>query len=283
MKNAKKLITMLFAFAVMMGCMLLTTTDVQAAANHTYKYDKKKGVIYESRTRADMLTRYDGGIDVYLEDAGNYVSSVKVNKSGLFAKVTSDRKLKSENGYYSLTDFSDAKPKRRATIDFYATKKGKYTVTFVVKNAKGKKVTSKKVTVYAGYPTSPTETMTYAGTKYYTYGSISISTKKSSGKLKFKANSGYQIKKIEVATTFDSDGNPVFKKVKNGKKITLAKETKYTKIFYEYDSSYGEYISKYSNGTSYDFLKPMTVIRVSYYDKLLKINGQTEHVIFNIK
>lgn len=283
MKNAKKLITMLFAFAVMMGCMLLTTTDVQAAANHTYKYDKKKGVIYESRTRADMLTRYDGGIDVYLEDAGNYVSSVKVNKSGLFAKVTSDRKLKSENSSYLVSSYPDAKTKRRISIDFYATKKGKYTVTFIVKNSKGKKVTSKKVTVYAGYPTSPTKTLTYAGNEYYTYGSSSINTKKTSGKLKFKANSGYQIKKIEVATSFDSKGEPIFKKVKNGAKITLAKETKYTEITYEYDSSYGDYISKYQNGTSYDFLKPMTVIRVSYYDKLLKINGQTEHVIFNIK
>lgn len=283
MKNAKKLITMLFAFAVMMGCMLLATTDAQAAATHTYQYDKKNGVAYESKVRADMLSRYDGGFNVYLEDAGNYVSSVKVNKSGLFAKVTSDYIIKSENSYYNVTGYPDIKAKRRAEVEFYATQKGKYTVTFVVKNAKGKKVTSKKVTVYAGYPTSPTETLSYAGKKYYTYGSTTINTKKASGKIKFKVNSGYKIKKIEVATSFDSNGEPIFKKVGNGKKITLAKETKYTKINYESDYSYGNYISKYQSGTSYDYLKPMTIIKLSYYDKLLKVDGEVEHVIFNIK
>lgn len=283
MKNVKKLYTMLFAFAVLMGCMLLTTTDVQAAATHTYKYDAKKGVVFQNRLRVDLLSFYGGTSEIYLENADYYVASVKCNKAGLFAKVTFDDKSTDDDTYFTVSEVSDAKFRRFVNIDYYATKKGKYTVTFTIKNAAGKKVCSKKITVYAGYPTCATKTLSYAGTKYETYGSVHINTKKASGKLKVAANSGYKIKKIEVATTHDAEGNPVFKKIKNGKKIKLAKETKYNATWYSYESSYGDYVYKTNSGTSYDYLKPMTIIKVSYYDKLLKIDNADYHYIFNIK
>lgn len=274
MKNAKKLFTMLFAFAVLMGCMLLTTVDAQAAPTHTFKYDAKKGVAFQSRLRVNPFSRHEGS-EIYLENANYYVASVKCNKAGLIAKVTYDNKITADATSFAVSEVSDARFKRNVKIGYYATKKGKYTVTATIKNAAGKKVCSKKITVYAGYPTCSTKTLSYGGLKYNTDGSISIQTKKASGKLKFVANSGYKIKKIEVATSHDAEGNPIFKKVRNGQKIKLAKETKYNDTWYSSERT--------NSGISYDYLKPVTIIKVTYYDKLLKIDGTDTHDILNIK
>lgn len=279
---------LLFALALMAGCMMLDTVDTYAAVkSDTYKFDSKNGVLWQTAVRADLNSRYSEDVNVYLQNQDYYIASVKSNKAGLIAKMTYDTKLTGDSSFYSVSSSaaSEAKFRRRSSISFYATKKGTYTVTITIKNASKKTVCKKKVTVFAGYGTSALSTLKYAGTTYYPSSGESILTKKASGKLSFKAASTYRIKKVEIATSHDANGDPIFKKVKNGAKITLAKKTTYNKIWYsyEYSNSNTGYAYKYESGDTYDYLKPMTIVRVTYYDTKLKITATQEYSIFNIK
>lgn len=277
--NFKKLITLLFAFAVVIGCMALTSVDAQAATKtHTYKHDAKKGVIWESAVRANYNSRYSDDATIYLQNEGDYISTVKVVGSGLVAKVTYTYTSSDESTLYLAENdkLNDQKYYSRSDIGFYASKPGTYTVKFTVKNAKGKTKCTKSVKVYVD--TNPVvKSLKYSNTEIY--GFSSFTTKKAKGKLKIKLNSGYTLKGIYMATTFDSDGQPIYKKIKNNKTITLAKETKYSQENYSYSgSSYS-----YSSVDHYDYLKPATYFKVNYYDKKLKILKTESFVITNIK
>lgn len=99
-----------------------------------------------------------------------------------------------------------------------------------------------------------------------------INTSKASGKLKYKKNSNYKIKGLYVATTFNTKGNPVFKKVTNGARILLATTTNYSATGQKTTSDTQE--KEY--GVTYDYLHPVTLVKVKYYDKLLKITAEED-------
>ncbi len=278
-KNAKKLISMLFALAIMACITCLSSVDAKAV-DATTTVDTAKGIMYNKAVRIGLSSTYDD-ITVYLKDAEHYVASVKANKSGLIAKVSGDRKNKYiSTVYYGSDNESSFDFQRENEIDLFATRKGTYNLTLTIKDASGKTVTTKTIKIYAGYPTNAVKTMKYGKTTYYPWDGESISTKKASGKLTLKANSGYKIKKIEYATSFDSNGEPVFKRIKSGKTLKLAKKAqKFSKISNTYDYTYSTYTHQYN----YDYLNPVTIVKVTYYDKLLKVTESEEYYFFYIK
>ncbi|MBE5881011.1 MAG: hypothetical protein E7289_01680 [Lachnospiraceae bacterium] len=270
-RNIKKLTSLLFALVATTCIVLLSDVDAQAAKTHTYKRDKANGVLYNNAVRVDVGSRWNDIVEVLLADKGDYISSVKSNSPDLVAKLTSRSKVKTNDNVFICSVYDNGKSTYKSSnfIEFYATKKGKYTVTVTVKNSKKKVKTKKKIAVYAGYPSDPVASVTYAGKKYNGQSNINICTKKASGKLKIKASDTYTIKKVEIATTFNESGEPIFKKVTNGKKISLSKKTNYTVTWNSYDNYNGYTELRY---TTYDYLKPVTHVRVTCYDKKLKIN-----------
>ena len=90
---------------------------------------------------------------------------------------------------------------------------------------------------------------------------------------------GYKIKGLYVATAFNAKGKPVFKKVTNGKRILLATATNY--------STTGQHITSDTQekeyGVVYDYLHPVTMVKVKYYDKLLKITTEEIFHLFYIQ
>ncbi len=267
----------LLACALFLICMVLSTTNAQASSlDAPGKTDSKRDILWHDAMRVDVQEPQHFAAEVYFKNPKHYISSVKSNSPNLLAMIISDITATNpgESIYYCQSN--DTEYFRGFRIGFFATKKGSYKVTFTVKNAAKKTVTKKTIKVYAGYPNTPIKSITYAGKKYLdVWNSSSFTTKKASGKLKLVANQTYKIKKIEIATAFDTDGNPVYKKIKNGAKIKLATKTAYRVIYSESDS--------YRYGYEMDFLKPMTQIRVTYYDQKLKKTSTEEYSLINIK
>lgn len=271
----------------MAGCILINTVDTQAASGTgIFKYDAKNGIFWQSGLRLPVRV-LSMQSEIFFQNPDYYVASVKANRPGLIAKVSMDEHT-DDNLLPSYMYPDEAVPttdfRRHNSIQFYARKKGNYTVTLTVKNSAGVTVCKKKIIVCAGYGSDPIASLTYAGKKYNEAGAgLSISTRKASGKLKIKVASGYRIRKIEVATSYDAKGNPVFKQVKNGARITLAKKTKYKEIFYR--DSYSDIVDEYTceAGSFYNYLKPVTIIRVTYYDTRLKLTPTLRFYIINVK
>lgn len=290
MRNKKTKNFMLFALTLVIGCFFLLPAQAKAATKtNTYKYDAKSGVLYESAVRVSYNVPITYSADVYLPNEGDRVSTIKTSK-GLVAKVTYSYELSGDNNYTTCSDYDGdldydkrLRFKSRQEISFFAAKPGTYTAKFTVKNAKGKKLCTKSIKVYAGN-TTPYAYISYAGVKNY---GNNILTKKASGKFKLKANSDYKIKKLEIATSYDTDGNLVYKTFKNGKKITLAKENKYKQSNYKYESGDPNdpksYYYKNETYETFDYLKPVTYIKITYYDKKLKTTEEDIVHIINIK
>lgn len=290
MRNTKtKNTTLLFALALVIGCIFLLPTQAKAATKtNTFKYDAKSGVLYESAVRTSYNSTYSPNAKVYLPNEGDRISAVKTSK-GLIAKVTYSYDLTGDSSticdeYDGNLDYDKRlRFKSRHEISFFAVKQGSYTAKFTVKNAAGKKICTKTIKVYAGN-TFPYEYITYAGARNY---GNNVITKKASGKFKLNVNSDYKIKKLEVANSYDTDGNLVYKTIKNGQKITLAKENKYKRTNYKSeDGDPNDPQSYYYKSESYeinDFLKPVTYVRVTYYDKKLKTTEEKIIHIINVK
>lgn len=290
MRNKKTKNLVLFALLLVIGCAFLLPTQAKAATKtNTFKYDAKSGVLYESAVRTSYNSSITRSSEVYLTNEGDRISTIKTSK-GLVAKVTYSYELTGDSTtscyeYDGDVEDSDKRLrfKSRHEISFFATKPGTYTAKFTIKNAAGKKLCTKSIKVYAGN-TSPFEYITYAGVKNY---GNNVLTKKASGKFKLKANSDYKIKKLEIANSYDTDGNLIYKTFKNGRKIELAKENKYKKSSYKYESGdpndTKSYYYKSEYYENYDFLKPVTYIKVTYYDKKLKTTEDSIIYIINIK
>ena len=290
MRNTKtKNTALLFALAFVIGCFFLLPTQAKAATKtNTFKYDAKSGVLYESAVRTSYNSTLNHYAEVYLPNEGDHISAVKTSK-GLVAKVTysydliGDRTTSCYEYDGNLDSDKRLSFKSKHEISFFAVKKGTYTAKVTVKNAAGKKICTKTIKVYAGN-TFPCEYITYAGVK--NFGSTII-TKKASGKLKVKANSDYKVKKLEIATSYDADGQLVYKPLKNGGKIKLAKENKYKEFYYQYESGdpndSQSYYYKHDSYSSYDFLKPVTYVKVTFYDKKLKTTEEAVIHIINVK
>lgn len=283
MKTSKKVLSVLLAFAVAIGCLLTTGETAQAAPKTTtYTYDAKLGVAYKTALRQQIQSRNGTGMTVYLANKGDYIASVKSNSPALVAKQVRKYTTLEDNHYVGGPDLEatkDVKFRSYANLEFFAAKEGKYTVTLTIKNAKNKVVGKKKVTVYATSYFDSLEYLSYAGAKYYW---SDIQTKKASGKVSYKANPTFQIKSIAVGT-YKADGTISYKKIKKGAKINLATKTAYIEPEYSYDYSYGDYVNKYECVGINDYIKPVTFIQVTYYDKLLKITSTDTYTLINIK
>ena len=272
-KNAKKLVTLLFALALMAGCLFMTT-EAKASVQGPETTDSKKGIIWNTHMRVDLKTRHNSDAFIYLANPDYYVASVKSSSKNLIAKVTEEYKVTSSNLHYDAT--TDTQYKKRACIEFYAKKKGNYTVTVTIKNAKKKTVAKKKIKVFAGYPSDAVASIDYGSTTYYVFGSgANLLTSTPSAKLKVKMNATYKLKKIEIAKEYNEKGEPIYRKIKNGAKIKLATKTTFEKVWYESNS--------YRDACKYSFLKPMTKIRVTFLDKKFGITRTEEYNIFNMK
>lgn len=221
------------ALCLSVACILFSADSIHAE----YVTDDINGISYQNRV--DMSSgyaysyAYGGGsyITVYLNNDSERISNIKSGSKYLLAKKTCESyasRLTSDWDYEQQKYTSkQEKSYGSASISFFAKKKGTYNVTFDVLKADGTVKCTKSIKVYVDRTvssSSPIKSITYAGKGIYEYYPY---TTKTSGKLKVKLKSGYSLTSIQVKTK-DTKGNYVTKKVKNGKKITLAKSGKYT-------------------------------------------------------
>lgn len=257
MKKIKKL--MLSAFTMLTFCFLFAnvltvnakTSPVNGNIYINYGYDGKGNVKSQKKIR---VTTYSSTIDSFQVryGSGDKIANLKVNKSGLKAAVTD-----TEN----YSDYG------RSYISLYATKAATYKITFDVVNSSNVKRGHYTVQVQAVNSDALIKKATFKGkTVLSNTGTIKKSVKTnssksatkvtgSSGKLKVTANSQYKITGI-VAAYVNKNGTYSYKKLKNGKTLTLSKA-------YESSST-----SAYS-GSSSRSAKKYTYIYVSYKDKFL--------------
>lgn len=277
MKSIKKLCSVILTLALFVSIFSSSAFTSEAATKSASQL--KKAV--PSKVRIFAYNEYSyNGITVYINDYKNHITNIKTSSKNLKAKVT--RKTYDSN----TTD-------NYGVIGLYALKEGKYTVSFDVLTEKGgKKLYSKKVTVYAKND-SPIKSITYAGnTNLYDIQS------KASGKLNVKMNKGYKLKSIEVGTysytdqkdTSKSSDTSVsvekgydttltYKKVKNNSKITLG-TIPYSNYTYRYSKSSSDYSSSLN---IYKYLNTdviaSTDVRITYIDKYTKQETTTTYTI----
>ncbi|MCM1160611.1 MAG: hypothetical protein NC412_05235 [Roseburia sp.] len=279
MKLGKKIAAALLLLAVTFNCLSAATMEVQAAPKTTtYVLDSKKGVYYPTKVRAGINELYNDSY-IYMVNEGEYVASVKSNSSNLIAKVTEKRNYTGDN-YTSIWLEGDKRLNFKSVggISYHAKKKGTYTLTVTIKNAKKKTTCKKKIKVYAEEYAIPVKTLKYAGKACDTYGGNLVNKK--SGKIQVTMNKGFKLQKIEMGTYKaaynEYSPEPVYVKIKNKQNIALATSTKYTANAYSYTSDY----YSYQLGTNYDYLYPVTFIRITYKDTKLGIVQSTTYDLF---
>ncbi len=252
-----------------------------------YAYGSESTNKSENSNYKDPLYFYNGyDISIFTKSDKTSVT-VKSDSSNLLAKVVYSQKYTGEDFFnvYNATSWYDAKKGTYAYhenlkdekymakfgIQTYAKKEGNYTLTVTIK--KGKKKVSKKIRVYAREFNGAFASVKYGNTELGSFDSIT--TKAGSGKFKVKMNRDYKLLELQIGTyvgssvdynkeeSYDSDDVIKWSKLKNGSKINLSTATKYTT---ERGRLSGDY--QYSNKTDYDFLYPVTPIRVVYKDKL---------------
>ncbi|MCM1160610.1 MAG: hypothetical protein NC412_05230 [Roseburia sp.] len=260
----KYLLTVLQGF-FLFALSLLFSLNIELQAEAKSVDDTVNGVQYQDTMEmsvgyaADYA--YGGGAyqSIYLSNDGDRIANIKSNSSNLLVKKTRE-----SYNYTTETDW-DTNQKttkanyRYACLSFFAKKKGNYSVTFDVVKADGSVRCTKTIAVKAGAGSyeSPIKNIKYAGKDLYSYYPYATKT---SGKLKVTMQKAYKLLSIEVGST-DKTGQTVYKKVKNNKKISLAKKTVYSREY------------KYTNGGvkyAYDQLFPATYIRVTYQNKKTK-------------
>ncbi len=240
---------------------------------HTYVVDKKTGIEYPTAIRIYARSVTNDSISVYLPKAG-YKVSAKAS-SNLITKVTRVSTISRENSWFNGHEYSEdaTKYKRTAGIAVYGEKEGTGTVTLTVKDEKGKTIFSKKIKVFVGY-SNRVEKVTFNG-KEFNYNSIL--TKKGSGKFAIKLGKDFSLKKIEYGN-YDANGNMTYKTIKNKGKVALTSVAKFTEEDYNSitdEDSYGS-----ASGTEYDYIYPMTEIKVTIYDKKLKTVETAYYYVF---
>ena len=255
MKKIKKIV--FGVFAVLAVCLL--SVNVQTVNAETSPTDGKIYINYGKDGKGNVKEQKKVRITTYSESvsgfsvrygSGDRIANLKVNKKGLTAKVTDTENDSTHGSSY---------------ISLYATKPATYKVTFDVVNSNNVKRGHYTVQVQAVNSTALIKKATFKGkTVLSDTGSIkkgvkttsSKSAKKvtgSSGKLKLTANSQYKITGIVVAYV-NKNGTYSYKKIKNGKTLTLSKNYDYVSI-------------SASTGSTYHSDKKYTDIYVSYKDK----------------
>ena len=162
-----------------------------------------------SKVRCGVGMKHSNSLFVSFAKKGDSIKKLKSSSKNLVVKQTS----------VVDSNYSDS---RYSRLEFYAKKKGQYTITFDIHNANGKKYDSRRIEVSAngtGHVITSAKidgknmfTNTHYSNKYYT-------TKKN-GKIKFSMASGCKIQKIEVLM-FGKNGNVSTKSFKNGGKVTF--------------------------------------------------------------
>lgn len=277
----------------------VNVTPDPAKVKTTYYYLTKDGRKWELTEEAGRYYRMFDGNKVYLTP----------NRTQKY--VEDGYEVKNENGYtykYDLYDAGDGKgyyyynwdgsilvnnqvvqtpdgqldyEYSTATIQLTSTKAGTYTVNV---NVNGQATKLKVyVTTYGGDKavsvalgkTSLSKTSRKAsdnGSTVSTASDYRVKSTTTSGKLKIKADKGIKITGLVVATV-NKDGKAVYKKVKNGKKITLSKALAYK--YTSPDGSYSKDARKY------------TCVYVSYKDSYLgtytTYSVTTKHGVKQIK
>lgn len=261
MKIAKKLLSTMLALAMVATCFVVPTIPAQAATRTSaFVYDAKTGIYYEDKIRCPIGS-YGASSTMYTPNTGDYIASAKSDNGAMIIKVTNKDNYFGNNYTNRMIEGVKDSVKFRTCqrITYYATKAGKYTVTLTVKNAKKKTIATKKVTVYVNNIAYPIKAIKYAGKEVSDGQAVS----KQSGALKVSMNKTYKLTKLEIGTFTksnytDGSAEPDYKVISNGATITLPSATKYTQG-YEY-SSY-----KYN----YDYICPVTYVRITYKDNLL--------------
>ncbi len=255
MKSTKKLTTLLATLFLFVGLLAGSCITVSAAAS------------VPSKIRIYPNSVYESSIYITLDKPGDVIKNIKTSSKNLKAK---------ETRIYIDVDYDGYVDSNSRSISLYATKTGKYTVSFDIYGANNKKKSSKKVTVQVD--TSPLKSITFDGK------AIGYTTTKSSGKLKVTMNKGYTLKKIEVGKYVKKKSNGTtqtnmkYTKIKNNAKITLSK------VPYQYDSESGTLNPKAGESQSYykswekEIYAP-TEIKITYYDKFMK---QTQTTYYSI-
>lgn len=273
MKRFKQML--MCAIAALALCFVFVNmTTVQAADKETGKIyinaiQDKKGV-WKSNKKLRVETYADAsdGRDYYyywteepyncamstikVEYAGgDKISNLKVNKKkGLEVSVVQTYSNGSDYGY--------------TTIGVYATKAGTYKVSFNVVGADGKSKGKQTVTVQAVNNNATYKKVTFGSQTVFENTSTVKSGKKTTktknntkvsgtaGKIKITPNSQYKITGI-IVRTVGSNGKYSYKKIKNGKTITLSKGY--------------SHINKRADGYNSSSYKKYTEVYVSYKDK----------------
>lgn len=278
MKRFRKFIAYVLALTVAVGCFAVSPMETEAAAKTTTTvYDSKKGVWYPTKSRTGLMGNTSTS-SIYLLNEGDYVASIKTSSPNLIAKITG-KVINTGNCSTGIqfgtgADATLAKVKSYYTITHFAKKKGTYTLTVTIKNAQKKTTCKKKIKIYADEYSVPVKSISYAGVPLLSYSTV---TKKQTGKLCVALNKGYKLQKIEVGTYPSGEfknmsAEPVYKKVKNKSKISLATSGKYTDNIKK--SIYSE------SGVYVDFLYPVTHVKITYKDTKLGILRTQEYQLY---
>ncbi|MCM1180478.1 MAG: hypothetical protein NC347_09500 [Clostridium sp.] len=257
MKRIKSIMMCVFtllAFSVMFANVQTAYADTDYVDGKIYvnPYEDAKGNIKEGKkVRVTTYSNDIASFDVRYA-SGDKIANLKTNKKGLEAKVT-------DTTNYSSYGYSD--------ISLYATKPATYKVSFDVLNSSNQKRGHYTVQVQAVNSTAVIKKAVFGKqTVYSNSASIKKGVKKNSskssykvkgksGKFKVTANSQYKITGILVVSV-NKKGQYVYKKFKNGKKLTLSQNYDWTDT------------SAYSGTSNHEF-KKYTNIYVSYKDKFL--------------
>ncbi len=227
-------------------------------------------------------------------DGKKYCKDIYGNKKEYSAAVAAE--AEKTNRYHAYGEYS---------IMLLTKKTGTYKLYYDALDQDGKVITTKTIKVIAKEDGEPIKEATFAGKRFYVsadsrYKGKEINlysnkdggyTTKSSGKLKFKMNKGFSIKKIEVGyntvglrdnSTTDSwsvlPKGTVWTEVKNGNKITLS-TTDEAGPSYKKESRYdAPNRTKIYSTESYE-QSSRTYIRLTYLDKK---NGTTMRKTFTI-
>ncbi len=260
----KKINILKYAAALCLSavCLFFSASDVDAK----YVEDATTGISYnnEEYITSGYASNYSYGGNgyTYIYVGSNYrITNVKSSSKNLLAKKTYEYESKRLDKETNITTSTYG----TTYISYYGKKKGTYTVKFDIINTEtNTKVSSGKIKVYVDkYGTSynnPFKSIKYAGKDIWQQ---SPYCKKTSGKISVKMNSGYKLVSIEIGKR-NSNGDWVYKKVKNNKTIKLAKSSKYT-------------YNGYSTVSTYNPLFPETNIRITYKNKKTKVTTSTTY------
>ncbi|MCR5418863.1 MAG: hypothetical protein K6E84_08100 [Lachnospiraceae bacterium] len=280
---------------------------VSAQAKSTYKYDSKKGVVWEpvKRIYAESINAASGydtsqygssSTYTYKNRMGVYTSyrtrlyvapkatvTVSSSSDDLLVKKSYVKSISGKDQYYSAyynTSWWDSKKEKTIYNEKLKDKKflsqfgidmyakKEGTYTVTVKIKKGKKtLCTKNIKVYATY--GPFKSIKYADQKFY--GSFySTSSNKKSGKFKVVMNKTYKLKKIEVGTPRDYTSESADGWNYSDDDFTWKKFSngKKLKLNLKNKQTVTEKYSSYKYTYETDRMYPITAVRITYLDTL---------------